>query len=176
MNKAEQAEDFQASLRGQVFGVGQGGARNRMQHVQRDRVGVEVFQGEGQIDQVFVGFSHADNAARTQFQSGGARVLQGGHSIPVCVGRADGGVIGLARVQIVVDAIDARGFESFGLGFGQESQGTADLHRKFLFDPLHRGGDVVHFFFERAPSADHHAVPFRLGFMGTAGGLEHVLR
>ena len=105
-----------------------------MEHVQRNRVGFDLPKGQGQIDQIFVPFTHPHDAPRTDLKACRPRMLNGGQTVLKRMGAADGGMIGLTRIEIVVNPVHPRSLQVLRLAFVEQPQGAADLNRDFLLN------------------------------------------
>ena len=81
-----------------------------MERVDGNRVGVDLPERQGQVDQVLVAFSHADDASGTDFKAGSPRMMDCGQAVLKGVRAADRGVIGLAGVEIMIDPVHTGGF------------------------------------------------------------------
>ena len=88
------------------------------------------------------------------------------HPVLVGVRRADLGVVALAGVQVVIEAIQARVGEDACLLVVDQSARDADLDREPRLDVAHEFGDFVRSLRRRAATRHHHAVARRAG----AGG------
>ena len=113
-----------------------------MEHIEWNRIRFDLAKRQGEIDQVFVAFSHADNAARADFESGRPGMANCGQPVLKGVGAADFGVIGLARIQVVIDPVHAGGFEVLRLAFVEQSERATDLDGDFLFDGSDGRGNI----------------------------------
>ena len=75
VQEAEQAEHFQAALRGQLITVFQRCPARGMQRVNGNGIRLDLTQCEGQVDDVLVGFSHTHDPPE-QISSPAARALR----------------------------------------------------------------------------------------------------
>ncbi len=79
-----------------------------------------------------------------------------------------------ARIEIMIDPVNARRLESLGLGLVHQAQRAANLYGQFLLDRANRSGDVIDLAVQRTSSADHDTVSLRLGAGGLASALDHL--
>lgn len=134
----------------------------RVKRVDGNRVRFDLTEGQGEIDQVFIALSHSNDTTGTDFESGRPSVPDGGQPVLKGVCRADLGVIGFARVQVVIDSVHPGGFQVFRLAFIEEPQRATNLNRNFLLDGANGGGDIGNVPIDRAASADDDTIS--LGF------------
>ena len=85
--------------------AGERRAVDRVKKVKRDRINAQFSQGEREIDDVFVGLSHADNPTAARRETHRFDVVHRLDSIRIGVGRADVGMMALTGVQVVIDAL-----------------------------------------------------------------------
>ncbi len=67
VEKAEETEDFQTTLRREVVAMFKGSPGHWMQGILGNGVRLHFAEGHRQIDQVFVFLAHADDAAGADF-------------------------------------------------------------------------------------------------------------
>ncbi len=138
-----------------------GVALDRQQEVDRDRGNFERAQLERDRDHVLVLLTHADDQPAARLESRRARGAQRLQPVGVGVRRADLGVVALARVEVVVEPIDARLFQSPRLGFVEQPDGDADVHRNFGLDRLDDVDEEIDLPIGRSPATRDHAIPVR---------------
>ena len=93
----------------------QGYAGDRQQEIDRHGLGLQLAQPQGQLDHVGVLLAHADDPAGADFQPRLADRPERVEPILIRVRRADAGIEPLARVEVVVDPIDAARLQPPGL-------------------------------------------------------------
>ena len=111
---------------------------DRVQEVDGNRVGVELAQGERDVDELLVRLAHAGDHAGARRDPRALDRLEGRHAVLVGVCRRDPAVVVGARVEVVVVAVDSGLSEGRCLLVGQEPEAGADLHRQLGLDPAHR--------------------------------------
>ena len=81
-----------------------------MQEIDGNGVDAEIAQRQGHVNDVIMGFPHANNAAAARIQARFLDVVQGFHA--VCVGMRGYNMrcVCFAGIEVVIDAIDARVF------------------------------------------------------------------
>ena len=117
---------------------------------------------EGQFDDVFVFFAHADDAPRTHFQPSLTDRVQGLQPVIIGMGRTNTGIKAAARVEVVVHPIHARGLQPLSLLRGEQSQRRADMQAEGLLDPGDDLGDPVQLGLGRAAAGSDDAIRSRL--------------
>ncbi len=168
VDEADHREDAQAALRGEVPLLGERGALEGDQEVDRDGVRAQLAQREHHVDEVLVALAHAGDQAGAGGQARAVRLLHGVHPVRVGVGLGDGPVGVLGGVEVVVVGVGAGRLEPLRLVVGEQAEADADLDLGVgLLDGGHGVGDPVDVAVRRAAAAGHQADPF--GAAGHAG-------
>ena len=69
VQETEEAEDFQAALWCEIVAVLQRRACSRMEHVQWDRIRADFAECHGEVDEVLILLTHADDSTGADFQA-----------------------------------------------------------------------------------------------------------
>ncbi len=171
-DEADHRQDAQAALRGEVPLLGERGALERDQEVDRHRVRAELAQRVDDVDQVLVALAHARDQAGAGGEARAVRLLHGVHPVRVGVGGGDVAVRGLGGVQVVVVRVGAGRLQALGLVVGEQAEAGTDLDG--LVGVLDRGdgvGDPVDVTVRRATPAGHQADALRAAREPGGGGL-----
>ncbi len=169
-------QDAQAALRAEVPLLGERGALERDQEVDRHRVRVQLAQREDHVDQVLVALAHAGDQAGAGGEAGAVRLVDGVHPVGVRVGGGDAAVGALGGVQVVVVRVGAGRLEPLRLVVGEQAQAGADLDG--LVGVLDRGDgvrDPVDVAVRRATAAGDQADALRAAREPGGGGLGGLL-
>ena len=97
----------------------------------------QIAQRDGHVDDVAPALAHADDAAGAQLHAGVAHGAQRGEAVGERVRRADLAVVTLARVEVVIHAVDAARLQLAGLLGREQAQAGADLQVVALLDLRH---------------------------------------
>src|ERR1041384_4380033 len=145
VDEAEQTKRLQAALRREIVLLFEGRLGNRSQKIHGDRIDVHGAERQSQVDNVFVTFAHADDAARAGANPGFLDALDGRYAIVVGVGGDDLRMARAAGVEIVIDPADADFFQPLDFLLIHQAERTANIHAGFGADLAHRRGDIVDF-------------------------------
>lgn len=159
-DEADHRQDPQAALRGEVPLLGQRGALERDEEVDRYRVRAQLAQREDHVDQVAVALAHARDQAGAGGQARAVRLLHGVHPVRVGVGGGDVPVGALGGVEVVVVRVGAGRPQPLGLVVGEQAEAGADLDgRVGVLDGRDGVGHPVDVTVRRAAAAGHQADP-----------------
>ena len=109
------------------------------------------------VDDVFVGLALPDDAARTELDPCFPADLKVMHAVSPGVSRADGGIVALARVDVVVDAVQPRLFQPHCLPGCQESERAADRDADIFVNRTDHAAQGIHLAVREGAAAQSHA-------------------
>ncbi len=133
-------------------------ALDRDQEVHRDRRHLELAQAERHLHHVVAGLPHAHDEPAAGLDPALLGRRQGPHAVRVGVGAADLGVVALARVQVVVEAVEARLGEDARVLLLEQPGREADLDGEAALDLAHQLREPARPLQGGAPAREHHAV------------------
>ena len=144
-------------------------ALDRDQEVHRDRGHLELAQLEGHLDHVGARLAHAEDQAAARLDAVFLGRHQRAHAVGVAVGRADLGVVRLAGVEVVVQAVEPGVREDAGVLVAQQADREADLDRVALLHLADQLAEPARALERRAAAREHHAVARRARARGALG-------
>lgn len=174
VREPQQAEHLQAVTRVEFADSLKLRPFDRVQEVDRDRLDFHAAHFQRDVDQVGVLLAHAGDQAAAELHARLAHGPQRGQPVVERMRRANLLVEPAARVEIVVDAIDAGRFQRHRLLWREQTQATADVQTVLVFDFLDDVGNVFDLAIRRAATAGDDAVRPRLQARGS-GGTFHQL-
>ena len=175
VREPREGQNLEAAAGVEAGVAGERRAIDWVQEVDGDRLDGERTQLEEHVDDVAVDFAHADDAAGAELHAGVADGAEGAEAVVVGVGGANLAVMFAARVEVVVDLVDAAGFEAHRLLGREEAEAGADVEAIFLLDLGDDSLDGLDFTLARAAGGDHDAVGFRLPLCRHAGAVEEFV-
>ncbi len=169
IDEAHQAERAQAALGGERSVVGDGVALDRDQEVHRDRRHFELAQLERHLDDVGALLAHAEDQSAARLDAALLRGGEGAHAVFVGVRGADLAVVRLARVEVVVQTIEAGVGEDARVLFFEQPDGETHLDREAALHFAHRVRELARELHRRAAARHHHAITRSAGVGGALG-------
>lgn len=175
VHETEHRESAEAVARGEVFLLLHRRPIDRMQEVERDGFHVKFSKRESHFNDVALAFPHPDDTTTAELQSCFANVLECFHSIVKGMGRANLFVVFAARVEVVVDFIDASCGQPHRLGFIEEPKARANVQAVLLLDFGNNGLDGLDLPFVGCATADNDAISFALSFRSDSCSIEEFV-
>ena len=120
--------------------------------------GTSSSQLEGHVHHVAARFAHADDQAAAGLDAAFLRRDERPHPVRVVVGAADLGVVGLARVEIVVEAIETGVGEQARVLLFEDPDRQAHLDREALLHAADDVGEPARTLERGAASRQHQAI------------------
>ena len=157
-DEPKQREDLQTAARVQLAHPFERRAVDRVQEVDRNRVGVDVAQREGDVDELLVPLPHARDESRARRDAGALHGLERGDAVVVGVRRRDVPVVVAAGVEVVVVPVDAGFPQRERVLVRQQTEARTHLQRELVLDLTDRGRHLSELALTRTPAARDDAI------------------
>lgn len=174
IHETEEAEDLEAALGRKLTAPLQGGSRDRMEEVDRNRCHIEPPKAQGQVDDVLVRLTHPDDPTAAGAEARPPNIINRPHSVVIGVGGADLGIEAPAGVQVVIHALDPRVLEASCLILRHQSKAAADVDMHSLPNLPNNGCQRINIPVAGPPAARHDTIPHRPGRLGSIGTLHEL--